>query len=638
MADHHAHSYPGDLSSPLQTQTASNRPLSSPVTHRGSTYFPKRGAQVLEESNADPFYLEQTLTDTRNNYQQPGQRDVQCFEASNHQYFTLSSVNSRKNFPYPNPTQHHQPVRPRTSTDRSSRSAADHEQHQRIASGRTGERRKPVHCSQSSFGSGRSVPTPDLTPSSSFSSNYSSLIHPESRPTDQHHVSFEPQRITSDTGSHLYLTPCTPPPHQTQSALTSAVRPMTPNRSSRANMPRPSIDSFETITTMTSEDTSQPSVRYSRRGKPLPSLPNIRDGQGNKKGHGHHANGNQRTQIEPSMISPPSLINPVTMEPHASHFDQAFFIPANDCPSPVPSPGPAMSSPLTRELTADSPTQEHHPRRPMTSRSEAAYPEQSVWESDSDSESIGHKSLSKKPIDTLRKVRSRVHLRVARSAPRLNAAPPVPPIPTDGLTLEKFPSMPDQPGPPPPRPAPPPPISPAAMPKKNIPQSRPKRDIPSRPSVEKPHPHGRPDSRRGHGHNHQDRSTSSPAPPPPPKKPTISNATEYDMDRSTAAAAIQAQSRRRQRTESPGHGPGSSHASAPVPPPLPAAPASAPAFASSFPDREKLRTLCREERTENTIHNSLALGRQPLYRRFWESLRILSCHGDISPKPARKSF
>lgn len=615
MADQHAHSYPGDPSA-LQTATSSSsssRPLSSPVTQRGSTYVPKRGAQVLEESNADPFYLEQTLTDTRtwNDYHQPGQRDVQCCEASNHQYFTLSSVNSRKNFPYPTPAQR-QPVRPRTSTDRSSRSAIDIE-HQKTASGKIGER-KPVHCSQSSFGSGHSEPTPDLTPSSSFSSNYSSLMHPESRPTDQHHVSFEPQRITSDTGSHLYLTPCTPPPLQTQSALSSAVRPMTPNRSSRATMPRPSTDSFETITTMTSEDTFQPPVRYSRRGKPLPSLPNIRDGQGKK---GHHANGNQRSQIETSMISPPSLINPVTMEPHASHFDQAFFIPANDCPSPVPSPGQAMSSPLTRELTTDSPTHEHF--RPMTSRSEA-YPEQSVWESDSDSESIGHKSLSKKPIDTLRKVRSRVHLRVARSAPRLNGAPPVPPIPVDGPPLEKFPSMPDQSAPP--RPAPPPPTAPA-VPKKTIPRSRSKRDLQPRSSVE--HSLARPESRRGHG---QDNTTHSLPPPPPPKKPTTSTATEYDMDRSTAAAAIQAQYRRRQRTESP----------APVPPPLPAAPASAPASASSFPDREKLRTLCREERTENTIHNSLALGRRPLYRRFWESLRILSCHGDISPKPARKSF
>lgn len=630
MADLQAHSYPGD-SSALQSEynrapRSSSLPPSSPVEQRGSTYVPKRGVQVLEESNADPFYLEQTLTETAawNDYQQPGQRDVQCCEASNHQYFTLSSVNSRKNFPYPTPVRR-QPLRPRTSTNhysntnRSALSVVEFEPQvaPEKASAGKGSDKRPAHCSQGSFSSGHSEGTPDLTPSSSFSSNYSSpiLSEPIVRLTDQH-VSFEPQRITSNSGSHLYLTPCTPPPIRSQSALSTTLPPTTPTRSSKAYAPRPSSDSCDTITTMHSEDTSQPPVRYNRRGKPLPTLPNIRNGQAKK---GHSSNGNQRSQIEPSMISPPSLINPVTMEPHASHFDQAFFIPANDCPSPVPSPGRPSSSPLTREVTADSPTLET--RRPWTRGSEA-YPEQSVWESDSDSESVGPKSLSKKPIDTLRKVRSRVHLRVARSAPRLNGAPPVPPVPShqDGLLLEKFPSMPEQPVKqlPPPRPAPPPPL--ATPQKKTVARSRSKRDLhnsnierslrlvaPSTTSLV------RPDSRR----SRQD--GSQPPPPPPPKKPA-SITTEYDIDRSTAAAAFQAQSRRRQRTESPAR-----------PPPPPSAP-------PSFPDREKLRTLCREERTENTLHNSLALGRRPLYRRFWESLRILSCHGDMTPKPARKSF
>ena len=626
MADLQAHSYPGEPSALQSEYNRAPRTTSlppSPVKQRGSTYVPKRGVQVLEESNADPFYLEQTLTDTAawGNYQQPGQRDVQCCEASNHQYFTLSSVNSRKNFPYPAPVRR-QPLRPRTNTNeysntnRSTLSIVEIEHQIGLEKASTAKSlpKKSAHCGQGSFSSRHSEGTPDLTPSSSFSSNYSSPIHPEptSKPTDQH-VSFEPQRITSDSGSHLYLTPCTPPPIRSQSALSTTFPPMTPTRSSRASNPRPSHDSCDTVTTMNSEDTHQPSVRCNRRGKPLPTLPNIRNGQAKKR---PSLNGNQRSQIEPSMISPPSLFNPVTMEPHTSHFDQAFFIPANDCPSPVPNPGRPSSSPLTRELTAHSPTLET--RRPATRGSEA-YPEQSVWESDSDSESIGHKSLSKKPIDTLRKVRSRVHLRVARSAPRLNGAPPVPPVPShaDGMPLEKFPSMPDQPVKQiPPRPAPPPPT--ATSQKKTVTRSRSKRDL-NHSSAERSLRMVAPSTtslvRPGSCQSRQDGSQ----PPPTPRKPSTAT-TEYDIDRSTAAAAFQAQSRRRQRTES---------AAPPSPPP------SAP---PSFPDHEKLRTLCREDRTENTLHNSLALGRRPLYRRFWESLRILSCHGDMTPKPARKSF
>lgn len=610
MAATQAHSLPSDFSalrSGNKSQLTTCTPYSSPVKQRGSScYFPQRGTQVLEESNTDPFYLEQTLRDSC----QQDQRDVQCCEATDHQCFTLSSVNKRERYPYLNPVRR-EPAGPRanfydnTKGNRNTLSVVELEHRiglQQIAAQR-GLERQHVHCKQGSFSSGTSEPTPDLTPSSSFSSNYS-LVR------DQH-ISFEPQRITSESGSHLYLTPCTPPPIRPPPttalpSLPSTPRPQQiPTRNGKG-ITRPANDPIETVT-MQSED---PQVRYNRLGKPLPTLPNIaRNGQKTR----NTQNGTQRPQIEPSMISPPSLINPVTMEPHTTHFDQAFFIPANDCPSPVPSPGRnSTSSRLAREVTNTSPSREKE--RPWTARSEA-YCEQSVWESDSDSESTGPKSLSKKPIDTLRKVRSRVHLRVARSAPRLNGAPSLPqPVPspqTDGEPLEKFPSMPDHPVQQPLNP-PPPPLPPGSSltTKKPNPPTRSSKDIfrpnahtlrlvaPSTTSLV--HPDSRKDKEK----------ESLPATP----TTATTKTSEHDMD-SAAAAAFQAQSRRRQRSRSP---------TSPV--------------TTGFADKEKLRTLCREERTEHTLHSSLTLGRRPLYRRFWESLRILNCHGDMSPKPTRKSF
>ncbi|EYE96092.1 uncharacterized protein EURHEDRAFT_401748 [Aspergillus ruber CBS 135680] len=609
MAAIQAHSLPshfGALRSDNKSQLTTCTPYSSPVKQRGSScYLPQRGTRVLEESNTDPFYLEQTLRDSC----KPGQRDVRCCETTDHQYFTLSSVNKRKEYPYPNPVRR-EPAGPRSNIydnakgNRSTLSVVELEHRiglQQIAAQR-GLEKQHVHCKQDSFSSSTSEVTPDLTPSSSFSSNYS-LVR------DQH-LSFEPQRITSESGSHLYLTPCTPPPIRpppptTLPSLPSTPRPhQTPTSKSKGTA-RPVNDSTETLT-MQNED---PQLRYNRLGKPLPTLPNIaRNGPKSKTAQ----NGTQRSQIEPSMISPPSLINPVTMEPHSTHFDQAFFIPANDCPSPVPSPGRnSTSSRLAREVTNTPPSREKE--RPWTARPEA-YCEQSVWESDSDSESIGPKSLSKKPIDTLRKVRSRVHLRVARSAPRLNGAPPLPPPvpspPTDGAPLEKFPSMPDHPIQQPPHP-PPPPLPPGSSKKPSL-QTRSSKDIP-RPNTQTLRlvapsttslvlPESRKDKDKEKG--------SLPATP----TTTTTKTSEHDMDYA-AAAAFQAQSRRRQRSRSP----------------------TSPA-ATGYADKEKLRTLCREERTEHTLNSSLTLGRRPLYRRFWESLRILSCHNDMAPQPTRKSF
>jgi hypothetical protein len=99
-----------------------------------------------------------------------------------------------------------------------------------------------------------------------------------------------------------------------------------------------------------------------------------------------------------------------------SPFNHALFIPAHDCPSPVPNPTPM--SPLIARQSTNASTK----GRPSTSTS-VAYGEQSVWESDSESGSISGKSQSRRgPIDTLRKVRSRVQLRrIAKSDAKLHA-------------------------------------------------------------------------------------------------------------------------------------------------------------------------------------------------------------------------
>ncbi|KAF7587149.1 hypothetical protein BBP40_007677 [Aspergillus hancockii] len=260
------------------------------------------------------------------------------------------------------------------------------------------------------------------------------------------------------------------------------------------------------------------------------------------------------------------------MEPHTTHFDQALFIPANDCPSPVPSPGPNSPS-LERPVILNR-------DRPSTSTSEVIC-EQSVWESDSDTEDMDPKSLSRKPMDTLKKVRSRVHLRVAKSAPKLQHPN------HNAQALEKFPTMPEQP---------PenryPPLSRSVVPVRS------RGDI-FRPSAQQTLRLVAP-------------STTSLVRPRTPRSRRNSkeNSPNYDFDRTTAAA-MQAKSRRKQRCNSP--------------------------QTSLSTEGEKICTMCREERSDKALH-SFTLTRPPLYKRVWESLRVLGCHGDLTPPRPRKSM
>lgn len=518
--------------------TPSSSPSPSPQKQRASSFYPPRPSDLLDDANPDPFYLEHSLTNTPNwGSCQQGLRNARSGEDIQ-KYFMLSVVKAPREAPVPPAAP--RPVKSQANIDRSTLSAVELEHQLSLQ-----------HIGAQPRGDSQSQTTPDLTPSSSFSSHYSAPIYPEPVIKATEHLSI----ISEQT--KLYWSPLA-----NNSQATIPTEPSSPAQGSQAPRAPPKA-SAETVT-MPRGHEAPPSLR----GKPLPSLP-----AGPRPSTAHPAKRQppSRPAIEPSMISPPSLINPVTLEPHRTHFDQALFIPAHDCPSPVPSPGPS------------SPSLDRHPKvsstreRPSTCSSEM-YPEQSVWESDSDAED-GPRSLSRKHMDKLKKARSRMQLRVAKSAPKLQSN-----MAQGNAALEKFPTTPD-----------PPAHERSASPFKSL-QNRTGRNI-LQPTAQQTLRLVAP-------------STTSLA-QPRSRRNSVKSQT-VGIDRSTAAAAIQAKSRRRQRSGSP--------------------------EASLAAEREKMCTFCREERSDKAIQHSLTLSRPPLYRRVWDSLRVLGCHADITSHRHRKAI
>lgn len=576
---------PGDLNASLKARnrqyTGVRLPSPSPAKKRASSFYPdQHGPEIVDETHPDPFYLEHSLGRSgawgRN---RRDIRDVRFCEESN-QYFLLSSVNhSQKEPTFPKSVRGESKQSRPSQPDRPTLTVVGFEHQYSLPPQVAVPRweRQPLHQSQGSFSSEQTEATPDLTPSSSFSSNYSSPIYPDSGLQGSEYPVLPSQPPTKGTYSRS-----SEKFHQASPKPSVGLRPASSNRPTTPARHTEFTSSTETLRMPRTDDQDL----SSRRGKPLPSLPlNPRHGSGVPSKRG--TNPGRRPSIEPSMISPPCLINPVTLEPHTTHFDQAMFIPANECPSPVPSRGPP--SPTTTSETPGSSKRE----RPSTSASEAAF-ELSVWEPDSDSESLGPRSLSKKPMDTLKKVRSRVQLRVAKSAPKLQNSNPAPPA---EQPLEKFPTMPDHP----PRDAFPEHVksmAPLTLSSREVFRPSPLQTLrlvnPSTTSLVRPRtPRSRRNSSQTRGQN-RDQNRDQPR--------------NYDFDRS-AAAAIQARSRRKQRSDS--------------------------LATSRVTDREKVCTFCREDRSDVAIHHSLTLARPPLYKRVWESLRLLGCHGDITPP---KSF
>jgi hypothetical protein len=366
---------------------------------------------VHEDSSLDPFYLERALnSNTRMSFDQltPDDDDI-AFERLENEYF-MSYM-----------TEESPPVEVKAieRAEKVNRSPVSRRRRHPVL-------RYPqdrIHCSQGSCSSimtDATGSTPDLTPSSSFSSSYSVANCPEAvwRATEQLALhSLNQRRGGSQSAAKFYLPVNTPPVTPCQSR--SGTRPVTPADNITACVD-PSRSPLKKAK-MNVKDTP-PSAASSLRSKPLPHAPALSSTASAPR---KSLSPGPRTPIDPSLISSPILIDPVTMEPHASHFDHAMFIPAAESPSSVPNPtGP--SPPIFRQMTATS-----SKGRPSTSTSIAG--EQSVWESDSESDSITDKSTFRRgPIDTLRKVRSRVQLRrAARSDVKLAAD--VPDVPTEPI-------------------------------------------------------------------------------------------------------------------------------------------------------------------------------------------------------------
>ncbi|KAJ5153157.1 uncharacterized protein N7482_009635 [Penicillium canariense] len=532
-----------------RSETTICLPSPSPLK-RASTYIPKAGPKVLEESNADPFYLEQSLAATPTTWASyaPTIRDER-FSDDASQYYTLSLTHEKESSDRSKRSEQY------TGPDRSTIAQLELENSLRFHryTSSTEDDRRPLHSSQESFSSVQTDgTTPDLTPSSSFSSTYSSPACPDAvlKATEKLYrhaqaAQFEPRRA-------FYLPPSTPPkqlppPPPVPALPTARTRPTTPAAESA---PTPTL-------TMKYETSSMSSS--SHRRKPHPTLPNLSRGTGSHSPRRKQSSPGTRPPLDPSMISPPSLINPVTMEPHATHFEQALFIPANDCPSPIPSPV-ASSPPISRQWTATS------MERPSTSTMDA-YCEQSVWESDSETESISHKSLSRRPIDTLRKVRSRAKLRAAKSQPKLHQAM------LDDQIPEKFPCLPDD-----------------AV-------GHPIPDPYRGASLDRPST-----SRDGLRSNHPLQTLRLVAPSNTsllkPRYRNNSNGLgrESAMDRATAAA-VQARSRRRQGSDSP---------------------------ETVQEDKEKLTSMCYEQHSPAPFEDPV--DQRPFFKRVLDSLRSLNCH------------
>ncbi|CAG8898823.1 unnamed protein product [Penicillium egyptiacum] len=551
--DHRGLYCPGELDVLYQDRNRSETTICLPSpspAKRGSSYYPA-GPKVLEESNLDPFYLEESLaaTPSWNPYTSDMRND--SFEDEG-QYYTLSLTHNKD---IHNPSQY--------GPDRSTLAQVELENSLRFHRYTSStEERSPLHSSQVSFSSVHTdSTTPDLTPSSSFSSSYDSPSCPDAVLEATQQLYKHANEVQIETRRRFYLPASTPPTYSLPPPPPPPVAPLNP-LDTRPTTPcfQHSNDSTTTITMGYEDATGSCSSRSRRRKQPPTGLNLSRTTSSPSASRRKQSSPGTRPPLDPSMISPPSLINPVTMEPHMTHFDHPLFIPANDCPSPVPSPV-ASSPPISRQWTATS------MERPSISTIDA-FCEQSVWESDSDSESAGRKSMSRRPIDTLRKVRSRAKLRAAKSQPRLHQTI------ADGQTCEQFPCMPED------------------ILGEPIPEA-------FRPSMDRPST-GKEAVRAHNGLQSLrlvDPSSTSLARARSRKNSSLNSS---DVDRS-AAAAFQAQFRRRQRSDSPEYCNSSSDKS----------------------DKEKLTSFCYDRYAHAPTNG--AREHRPLFERFMNSLRSLNC-------------
>ncbi|KAL1968124.1 hypothetical protein VTN77DRAFT_2255 [Rasamsonia byssochlamydoides] len=541
-----------DASGKLAKSALENRlapPQQSTSQQRIEQLVSAKSAPVEEDPNLDPFYLERSLEDSKSwGCHAVDDTDVEL-EDLEIEYFMSYMTDDKQKSPVHNRYQPQSFQAPVYATP-------------------SNWKRTPVHYSQSSCSSIRTDATgltPDLTPSSSFSSTYSVPNCPEAVRKATEQLALHSDRIRrqrSGSAARFYLPVATPP-----TQWRACTRPSTPVERPATAAPYVEENNLSTETlTMIQKDPPAPAASSSSlRSKPLPSLPPLtrNPSSGPAPPKKCHSPG-PRSPIDAALISPPSLINPVTMEPHASHFDHALFIPAHDCPSPVPNPT-APPPTITRQATSAS-----SKGRPSTSTS-VAHGEQSVWESDSDSESIITKSHYRRgPIETLRKVRSRVQLRrMAKSEGKLHADIHATPPKQDDTT----PKLPQQPY-----------VAPPAV-----------ASVTSIPDVLLT-TQGKPTLRLV--------APSMTSLPQPQSRHSSSEKEGYEIN-TTAAAAIQAQTRRRQR----------SYAEETVP------------FSKEEFTHERYYCQTRVAPRVDS-DQALSLNRRSMFQRVWGSLRALNCRSD----------
>jgi hypothetical protein len=375
----------------------SSQPLSenvSPTEQTGSNA--SSSSFIHGDPNRDPFYLERSLENTRTrNISALSSREVELEELGNQHLTSCVKENGLR----------HQAHLPDNPVPRHIRGSPRGFEPSPLSDLPMNTRRAPGHCGQSSCSSLRSNETgatPDLSPSSSFSSAHSGMTPLEAVWKTTERLAFQGKDVPQDrshSATRFY-----------QPAFTSRGRPLSPTATSESTN-----GSSETLTMARRALLDSKSYLHT---KPLPNipLPNIPIPPTNPKSptpQQRRPSPRWRGQINQSKASPG--VNPVTPEPRASPLDHTFSIPTSTSLSPVPN-STATSPSITLQgadpsLTGRAPT-------PASTANE-----QSVWESDSDSESLAPKSQSRRrPIKTLQKLRSRVQLRYgAKSETRLNA-------------------------------------------------------------------------------------------------------------------------------------------------------------------------------------------------------------------------
>lgn len=155
-----------------RSETTICLPSPSPLK-RASTYLPKAGPKVLEESNTDPFYLEQSLAATPSTWDSftPAMRDER-FSTDNREYYTLSLTHERSSSDLRKSSRQIGP-------DRSTIAQLELENNLRFHryTSSTEEESRPLHSSHESLARYTPIAVPPISPPAAPSHRRIRLLH-----------------------------------------------------------------------------------------------------------------------------------------------------------------------------------------------------------------------------------------------------------------------------------------------------------------------------------------------------------------------------------------------------------------------------------------------------------------------------